>query len=268
MSNYFKKFPKVLYLFGDEITPVAFQNLSKSSNYIKNISDEISTYIEYEIKDFERPDSLSQQLYGTSEYDWTFFMMNDPIMEQGWPLALQDLYQLSTTELHKDWTCKIEYEYYTADSVSKSISTKYPVGQTVSVNGKSLIVKSKNLQFGEISVYSPNYSVDSDFTAAGGLISYTDSDNVVIENNLVSTVKESFGTYEYRNSQGDPIDYLYFPLYNEQGEDTQVVVTPKIAITNLTKLIEDNDKLKKIRIIKKELIGNVVGKYKSILGNQ
>jgi len=253
MSNYFKKFPKVLYLFGDEITPVAFQNLSKSSNYIKNISDEISTYIEYEIKDFERPDSLSQQLYGTSEYDWTFFMMNDPIMEQGWPLALQDLYQLSTTELHKDWTCKIEYEYYTADSVSKSISTKYPVGQTVSVNGKSLIVKSKNIQLGEISVYSPNYSVDSDFTAAGGLISYTDSDNVVIENNLVSTVKES---------------YLYFPLYNEQGVDTQVVVTPKIAITNLDKLIEDNDKLKKIRIIKKELIGNVVGKYKSILGNQ
>lgn len=87
MSNYFKKFPKVLYLFGDEITPVAFQNLSKSSNYIKNISDEISTYIEYEIKDFERPDSLSQQLYGTSEYDWTFFMMNDPIMEQGWPFG-------------------------------------------------------------------------------------------------------------------------------------------------------------------------------------
>jgi len=253
MSNYFKSFPKTLYLFGDETTPVVYQDLSRFNNYINDIADQISTYIEYEIADFERPDTLSQKLYDNSEYDWTFFAMNDNIREGGWPLSLQDLFDLATKKLYKDWTCKVSFNLNSADSAS-TLADIYPVGQEVKLTGGTggtMYVKSKNLQVGEITLYSANYSFDSDYSASNGL-SYPQDSNPLT---LVSTVREAYGTYEYRNSNKEPIDFFF---------DTEVV--PKIQVTNLDKLIEDNDKLKRIRIIKKDLIGNVVGKYKSLIG--
>jgi hypothetical protein len=253
MSNYFKSFPKALYLFGDETTPVAYQDLSTFNNYINLISEEISAYIEYEIQDFERPDSLAYKLYGNSQYDWTFFSINDNIREGGWPLSLQDAFDLATQKKYKDWTCKVSFNFNSADSAA-TLADLYPVGQEVKLTGGSggiMYVKSKNLQVGEITVYSKNYSFDSDFSASSALSYSMDSNTLP----LASVVREAYGTYEYRNTNKEPIDYFF---------DTEVV--PKIQVTNLDKLIEDNDKLKRIRIIKKELIGNVVGKYKSLIG--
>lgn len=253
MSNYFNAFPKILYLFGDEKTPVAYQDLSSFNSYINEISEEISAYIEYEISDFERPDSLAHKLYGNSEYDWTFFSINDNIRESGWPLSLQDAFDLATKSLYKDWTCKIQFEFNSADSAS-TLANLYPVGQKVKLTGGTggtLYVKSKNIQVGEITLYSKNYSFDSDFSASSALSYSMDSNTLP----LTSVVREAYGTYEYRNSNKEPISYFF---------DT--AVSPKIQVTNLDKLIEDNDNLKRIRVIKKDLIGNVVGKYKSLIG--
>lgn len=85
MSSYFREFPKVFYNFGDEKVPVLFQDLTKYSDLIETFKDEVSTYIEYEIRDGDRPDTLSQKLYGRPDYDWTFFLMNPLLKETGSP---------------------------------------------------------------------------------------------------------------------------------------------------------------------------------------
>ena len=247
MSNYFNNFRKTLYLFGDETSPVAFQDLSKYVDIIDKLADEISAYMTYEIKDFERPDTLSYRLYGKSEYDWTFFLMNDNIRERGWPLALQDIYKLATTDLYKDWTCILDIS--TADSAAK-FAKIYPVGQEVLLNGKTLKVKSKNLQLGEISLYSPNYSEDSSFVGLQAL-SYSDGSNPVA---LANTVNEYNGTYHYIDDSSNSID-LYFSTS-----------ATKVPVTNLEHLIEENDELKTIRVIKKVNISNVVGRFKTLSG--
>ena len=271
MSNYFKDFPKILYLFGNEISPTAIQNLSKSTNLINQIADEISAYIEYEIKDFERPDTLSYNLYGTSEYDWTFFLMNDNLKERGWPRTLQSLYEAAEKDYYPDWTCKIDFAFDTVDSAASwSIDTTdptntiqlYTAGQKVELGGKPMIVKGKNLQVGEITLYSPYAKADrdSDFSTAGA-INYPDGTYGKL---LESVKKEMFGTYEYRNDSGNPID-LYFGEWNEATQTYNQPVT-KIQFTNLDHLLEQNDELKRIRIIKNELIASVAGKYKANLG--
>ena len=243
MSNYFENFPKVLYLFGDEITPVAYQNLGKFNDLINEIGDQISAYIEYEIRDFERPDTLSYRLYGDSKYDWTFFLMNDTLRERGWPLPLQDVYALSTEKLYRDWTLKLGIT--TADSAAE-FANLYPAEQKVLLNGRTLYVKRKDLQVGEITVYSKNYSPDSDFLGLTAL-SYDDGTN----QKAVTTVKESFGTKYYKNDSDLPIDFFF---------STEVT---KVPVTNLDDLIAENDKLKRIRVIKKDLIETVSGQFRN-----
>lgn len=247
MSSYFENFRKTLYLFGNEKTPVAIQDLSKYVNVIDQLADEISAYMTYEIRDFERPDTLSYRLYGTSEYDWTFFVMNDTLRERGWPLPLQEVYRVGTTELYKDWTCILDIS--TADSAAE-FSTIYPKGQEVLLNGKRMIVKSKDLQVGEITLYSPYYSADSDFGGRTSL-SYADGSNPI---GLANTVQEYNGTYHYIDDSENPIDF-YFSTS-----------ATKVPVTNLEHLVNENDELKTIRVIKKELISSVVGRFKTLTG--
>jgi hypothetical protein len=250
MSSYFENYKKVLYLFGNETSPVAFQDLSSYVSLIDKIGEQISAYIEYEIVDFERPDTLSYRLYGNAEYDWTFFLMNDKLRERGWPLPLQDLYDVATKHYYKDWVCQLGLT--TADSAAY-FADKYPVGQPVKLNGKDLIVKSKDLQIGEITLYSPYYSPDRDSDFSGlTALSYDDGTYGV---GLDNTVPEYWGTYGWYDSAGNSIDYFF------RTPD------PKdYALTNLDHLVQENDELKRIRVIKKELIGQVVGQFKSLSG--
>lgn len=251
MSNYFSNFPKVLYFFGDETTPVAVQNLTKFDRVIDEIADEITNYLTYEIKDFDRPDSLSHQLYGSSVYDWTFFVLNHNLRERGWPQSQRDLYNFATKKLYKDWTFKTEIT--TADSASTIFvdsdgTDLYVVGQEVSLNGYLLKVKSKNMQTGEINLYSPNYDEDSSFFGLTTL-TYTNGTHTIPG----TSTYEYLGTYEYRNDSDLPVDRFFYS-------------GTKKAVTNIDKLIEENDKLKTIKIINSKLIQQVAGAFRSRIG--
>jgi hypothetical protein len=50
--------------------------------------DDASTYTYYEIKNGERPDTVSSRLYGTPDYYWTFFVANDTLKSglNSWPM--------------------------------------------------------------------------------------------------------------------------------------------------------------------------------------
>jgi len=88
---YFRNFPLIPYFFGNEISATQFQNLTSYIDLIDQVADDASFYEKYEIKDGERPDALSYKLYGTSEYYWMFYLLNENIRRQGWPLTLQEL---------------------------------------------------------------------------------------------------------------------------------------------------------------------------------
>lgn len=76
MSKYFKYFPLQQYdYYGDGVkSPVVdiFRMVAVDSIKI----DDIVSYTYYEVKNGERPDVASQNLYGTPDYHWTFFVLN------------------------------------------------------------------------------------------------------------------------------------------------------------------------------------------------
>ena len=88
--DYFTKFPKIAYdsfvdgsvhLMTDITRNVAAQIFQ---------SDDASSYTYYNISDGDKPDHVSNLIYGTPAYYWTFFILNDTLrsgINRGWPLS-------------------------------------------------------------------------------------------------------------------------------------------------------------------------------------
>ena len=119
--SFFRNFPFVDYNFGNEINPVVFQNLTAYIDVIDQVKDDISFYERYYIRDHKRPDTLSYELYGTVDYYWMFYLLNDKLRQQGWPLSEQEIYSLGreyypNTVLFTDRT--MVNQFYVGDYVA------------------------------------------------------------------------------------------------------------------------------------------------------
>jgi len=94
MPNFFSKFPKIsIQVDNDDLTRVDYTDLFRfvDVNELKLLN--FSNYSYYEIENGDRPDIVSQKLYDTPNFYWTFFIINDHLkdgMEQ-WPLSNQAL---------------------------------------------------------------------------------------------------------------------------------------------------------------------------------
>ena len=135
--SFFKQFPKVEYDFNRTGVMQNMVDLFRSVRPLPSFLDNYSAYKFYEIKNGERPDIVSQRLYGTSQYYWTFFVINDFLHDgmRSWPLSEQDLF----TYIEK------EYEGYAietnpvivrdTDSLitdhRNSLAGRFTVGETI-----------------------------------------------------------------------------------------------------------------------------------------
>ena len=117
-TKYFKNFNIVGYKFGNETSSVLFDDLSQYVDIIDGLKDNVSFYEQYTVIAGERPDTLSYKLYGTTNYYWTFFLMNDHLRESGWPIPTYDLLD----------TAKTKYPYRIA--ILMAILTVPPIGAT------------------------------------------------------------------------------------------------------------------------------------------
>lgn len=246
MSNYFNAFPRTLYLFGNEEQPVSFQKISAQSDLINEIIEDAGTYVEYQIRDGDRPDTLSNTLYGRNDYDWTFFSANKRLRETGWPMTTNQVYERADSEFFPNFIFRLNIE--TSDSAAEYASL-YPVGQKVLVSGVNGTVVAKNLDTGEITISS-----DSDLIG-GTTLAYKPPFLGDSEDNTVgaagTVVYEYQGIHHYENDSGEWLDRWF---------DNVSFATLK---TNLDYLIDQNDESRSIRVIKADLIDGIVARYKA-----
>jgi len=234
---YFVNFPEVAYKFGNESTFNAIENIASYVDVIDSIKDQSSFYIKYTILDGERPDILSEKIYGTSRYYWTFYAMNDNIRRQGWPLPYSDLLS------------KAQFDYPNTTIVTRSlIFDKFEVGDTVSGNtsGAQGTILRRNLDLGQIIVKVTNNKSfqDSEIITDG-------TDTVTVQ----SSSAEHLSAHHYENSDGIVVD-----IDPENGPGGLLT-----EITYLDKYVEANDDLKEIRVIKPENINQVARVFKEAL---
>jgi len=89
--SFFTQFPRTTY-------DIRFDNrISEITNIFSNVDineKSLDSFINYKlerIEDGERPDQMSQRLYNTSDYYWTFFIANDFLKKgiNAWPKGFQ-----------------------------------------------------------------------------------------------------------------------------------------------------------------------------------
>lgn len=232
--SYFKFFESRLYSFGDEITLQPFQNLSLYTDVVDQIKDDIAFYNKREIQEYQRPDQLSFELYKTPNYHWTFYLMNDNIKQNGWPLSNREINEKAL----KDYPNKVL-------TVREDISSIFKVGQTIrgQRSEATATIKHRDLDLGKIIIHNLSGSF-----RPGETIFSTNADGVEESILFRSITDEHLSPHHYVDANGAWVDINPF---QDRGAN-------EIPVTNLDFLLEENDKLKQIRVIKPSVIENVI----------
>lgn len=99
--NYFNKFPKVSFDVNNDGSFSLLTDITKTVDINTFDEDNVTYYTFQEIGDGERPDSFSYRLYGTPQYYWTFFVVNDSLkagLHNSWPLSSHEFESMMVSE--------------------------------------------------------------------------------------------------------------------------------------------------------------------------
>jgi len=246
---YFQRFPFVEYNFGDNEANTIFPNITSYIDMIDQLKGEVAFYEKYTILDGDRPDVVSQKLYGTPDYHWTFFFMNDGLRESGWPLPEREMRELVKKRYpHRTVT--------TEDAIAANfLPGDFVLGKTSGTTGR---VIERNLDLGQIVIASDENEagLNNNFGQTEQIVAGTTAEEQAINTaNLISESVQYNATLYYKNSAGDIVD---IDPYNQ-------TTSGLIPTTIMEDNIEFNDKLKDIIIIKPDRIASVVSEYFRLL---
>ena len=244
MSTYFQNFPSVSYQFGVNLPAVAYENLTAYVDIIDQIKDNIAFYRNYYIQEGDRPDQLSYKLYGTTDYYWMFYLLNDHIKEQGWPLTYDALSRL----IDKDLT-------HTVVETKDVIANQMKIGQQVTGSASGVVgtIAHRNLDLGQLYikdlVTGSNDAVDTTFRSTEVLTSQVGEGIESITLISASSEKNSVRYYV----DGDNLHCDIDPHADRPNTKTPV--------TQLEYYIAENDKLKSIRVIKPDAVRDIFREF-------
>jgi len=246
---YFQRFPFVNYNFGDNEANTIFPNITAYIDIVDQIKDEVSFYEKYTILDGDRPDIVSQKLYDTPDYHWTFFLMNDGLRESGWPLTEREMRAL----------VKKRYPHRTVTTQSNIASNFLPgdfvIGKTSGTTGR---VVERNLDLGQIVIASDknDAGLNNNFGQTEQIAAGTTAEEQAVNTaTLISESQQFNAPLYYKNTSGDIVD---IDPYNQT---TSGLVPTTIMEDN----INFNDRLKDITIIKPSRVVSVISEYFKLL---
>ena len=240
---HFKNYPKVLYRFGNELDPVVTQNLGTYVDIIDQVKDDITIYSDYTILDGDRPDILSYRMYGDIRYYWLFFYINDNLREQGWPLTANEVHEQMEKYYPHDYIRTFD-NWFKSDfkignrATGKKSGAFGDIMQTHPDLGQIIVSNTTGFKFQR-----------SEIVEAG--FGFFNPDTITVQ----ATDKQYNAVHHYENASGNYIDID--PL-----QDAPSNLTP---ITFSDRFIAENEKRKRIKIIKPDVIGQIYSEFNKAL---
>ena len=253
MINFFRSFPLIEYAYNNTGSTILSVDINRN---VKAYLDEINganAYLLQNLTDGIRPDQLSMKLYDTPVYYWTFFVLNERLLNglHAWPKAS---YELSNY---------IDEKYY-----RKSITGYSKEG----INNEGHLLYSKTFEVGETVT-----GEDSDATGIISKIDYpmnrlllTDVVGTFIDENItgetsgaimpsdstyyVSIEDEKNAAHHYENSSEASIERLAFNINDNV-----------IEVTNYEYEDKENDGRMQIRVLNPSMINQFATKYKKLI---
>ena len=238
---YFSNFQKVGYDLDGDGYSAQLTNLTHFSRIGTKYLDDVSFYSYYNISEGERPDMVSYKLYDTTEYYWTFFIINNSLFNayNDWPKGTADL---------KDF---VESKYQNYAAISAPIGTvafdeiagKFEIGETVQggVSGALGTIVAKYPTLGYIEI-APTVGT---FRDEGEGIYGIESQDFL---NCSSIIKKA-----------------YAPRYHvdvSTGEQTIRRLAGTQPVTNFEWEYERNIEKSRIRVIKPRFIRDVAREFR------
>ena len=249
-TKFFDAFQKVGYNFGDNEAPVLFDNLTAYVDIIDSLKENAVFYNKYTILPEDRPDTVSFKLYGTVDYYWTFFLMNDSLRRDGWPIYTNKIDEIAASKYPNrtlTTTANIADRFYpgqrfeglSSGTVGTVLKRNLDLGQIIYDSGGNNLNDGETLQLTAASlagtdITDPNISVRSDSAQVDSVHHYEDADGVT--------------------QDIDPHTYSIPANYT--------------AVTYKDRMIAANENLREIIVLKPDVVGRAASEFKAFMQNE
>jgi hypothetical protein len=266
---FFKQFPKVEYDFNRTGVKQNMVDLFRSVRPLPSFLDNYSAYTFYEIKNGERPDIVSERIYGNADYYWTFFVINDFLHDgyRAWPMSQEDLF---------DYIAK-EYEGYVIETNPvitrdtdqlitdhrNSLAGRFTLGETITgaTSGATGTLTSKITDLSQLVVQNVTGAFIGDQTPGSNttelVVGGTSEDSVSTYN----VYKYAEAPYYYHRT--DDADKK--PVTNANHIVGGVDALHLSYVSNRSHIIEENDERTKIRIIDPAYVEQFVDQFEELI---
>lgn len=263
MATFFKDFPLVNYRFGNETDTALFQNITTYISILDALRDDVSFYNDYFIGEGERPDIVSQRLYGHVGFYWTFYYLNNHIRESGWPLSIQELYK----------RVKVDYPnevITTADNIAVEDgglnTTAFAVGSSVggTWSGATGKIIKKNLDMGQLVIRktTPNQEFKDNNSAGvtSSLFERIKGDNDQYARSVVA-VEQYNAIHHYEDADG----VWQFLTPNTDGGVSLTTGADWLPVTYWDRYEAKNNALRQIKILTPNVAAQVQAEFNKLL---
>lgn len=254
--DYFKNYRKTAYTFGDDFEKLGgagrqierVRDLTQYVDIVDQVREGIHFYEPYNIIENERPDQVSQFLYETPTYHWTFYMMNDSLRSHGWPLSLRQMDKKLATDFPH------QFIYVRADVSNVFLQNEFVTGVISGCRGK--IIK-RDIDHGILIVDTSAYAeagLPSTFRK-GEAITCTGLPQHTATLTIVGTGFEYNATHHYEDGDGNQVDI----------DPTAPAPAIFNEITISDRYHKINESLKQIKVIKPTNIIQIASAFKRAL---
>jgi len=282
MPRYFSKFPKLLYTRDNKTTLVT--NLLARVNTIRGTIDNNSLFYEYDIQEGDTPEMIASKYYGDPELHWVVLLFNDRFDAfYDWSLTNRN-FNIYINNKYNDYRYSVDTTLTGNLVFSNTSNTIVGTGtkfETELSEGSELFYI-RNNNSNVISFVSTVASINSDteLTLTGNS---TYSVNTQTTNDIVMTgihhfekvieTKDSYSNITTVKKYVIDID-TYSSMQEEPLVQTKTF-TNGISVTSTTyrRIVslydyenEKNESMRKIKLIKKELIFDVKNQFELLMG--
>ena len=233
--SYFRELPDILYQ-SNLLHKTSSQEYIRIKNLFRRvkiqdwIQDNVQFFNKYTIRDGERPDTMAERLYGTSERDWIIILTAGITnIRNDWPLSNYDLYRYVEAKYGTDLNAIHHYETIEVrDNKGRLI---LPAGQRVDQNftiSTPYDASATNFYVG-IRPQSDNISyksVNSDISPVTGVSNYEYETQLNESKRRIEVMKPIY-LQQFLNDMRELMSY----------KESSQTVNSKLLITENTRLI-------------------------------
>jgi len=260
--SFFKQFPKVEYDFNQTGVKQNMVDIYRHVKPLPTFLDSFSAYNFYEIRNGERPDIVSTRLYGTPEFYWTFFVVNDFLHDgyRAWPMSQEQLQKYMEKEYNG---FAIETNPKTTNNFEDSLSGRFTLGETITgaTSGATGTLTKKNIDMSQLIVQN----VTGAFI--GELVGITNTSELITGSTSADTVS-TYRVFKYADAP-----YYYYnendadkkPVTNAVHVDGGVADSDVAYVTNRDNEFNLNEDRSKIRYVDPNYIGQFIDSFKKAI---